>query len=223
MTMTVFGAERRTIGRALLLQSLRAEQTMGMPAETQRWTADEVRSMQDESRPWPRYELIDGELLVSPAPSWYHQRAVGRLWRALDDYVRAHRLGEALMSPADIELEPERITQPDVFVVPESERRRPPRWADVRHLLVAAEVLSPSTARFDRVKKRRYYQRRGVPEYWVVDLDARVFERWRPGDERPEFIDEGMTWHAAGAPEPFVLDLRSYFAGVYDEAPDAPP
>ena len=48
MTMTVFGAERRTIGRALLLQSLRAEQTMGMPAETQRWTADEVRSMQDE-------------------------------------------------------------------------------------------------------------------------------------------------------------------------------
>jgi Uma2 family endonuclease len=110
-----------------------------------------------------------------------------------------------------------RITQPDVFVVPPTDGRRPPRWRDVRHLLVAAEVLSPSTARHDRVTKRHYYQGQGVPEYWIADVDARIVERWHPGDERPELVESTLVWHPAGVDEPFTLDLPRYFAEVHDE------
>ena len=60
--------------------------------------------------------------------------------------------------------------------------------------LLAVEVLSPSTARADRTVKRRLYQRAGVPEYWIVDLEARLVERWRPADERPEVLTDTLTW-----------------------------
>ena len=58
------------------------------------------------------------------------------------------------------------------------------------------EILSPSSARHDRFTKRRRYQRTGVSEYWVVDLDARAVERWRPGDARPEVLDEVLIWNS---------------------------
>ena len=87
--------------RAPLRPNFAAEQTMSMPASTRRWTVDEVRAMQDEERPWPRYELIDGELLVTPAPRRVHQRAVLELFRLLDPFVTAHRLGVVELSPSD--------------------------------------------------------------------------------------------------------------------------
>ena len=80
-------------------------------------------------------------------------------------------------------------------------------------------LLNP--ARADRVQKRRLYQRAGVPEYWMVDLDARVIERWRPDDERPELLDERLTWHPGGAGEPLVLDLPAFFAKVHREGEPA--
>ena len=82
-------------------------------------------------------------------------------------------------------------------------------------LLLAAEVISPSSARGDRVDKREAYQRNGVPEYWIVDAAARVVERWHPSDERPEIISDRLIWTPAGATEPFVLDLVAYFAEVF--------
>lgn len=87
----------------------------------------------------------------------------------------------------------------------------------VRALLLAAEVLSPSSARHDRVTKRGFFARVQVPEYWIVDIDARVFERWRPGDERAEQVDEWLTWMPASAAEPFTLELPAYFARVHGE------
>jgi Uma2 family endonuclease len=60
-------------------------------------------------------------------------------------------------------------------------------------LLLAVEVLSPSTARYDRLTKRRFYQQQGV-EYWIVDLDARIVERWLPGSDRPEILAEHLAW-----------------------------
>ena len=94
----------------------RAEHHMGMPAEKiRRWTTAEVRELMDESRAWPRYELIDGQLIVSPAPNWTHQWAVARLWNRLDDYLARESVGIPMMSPSDIELEEGHITQPDVW------------------------------------------------------------------------------------------------------------
>jgi Uma2 family endonuclease len=195
---------------------------MGMPAETHSWTAAEVRDLQDESRPWPRYELIAGELLVTPAPRGAHQRAVGPLYAALAAYVEGERLGEAVMSPADLELEPGNITQPDVFVVPSNEGPLWREWPDVHSLLLAVEVISPSNAQVDRSTKRHYYQRVGVPEYWVVDLDSRMIERWTPGDDRPEVVRGALAWKPAGAREAFSLDLPAFFARVHRDATNLP-
>jgi Uma2 family endonuclease len=204
------------MGYGPLRHTLGAEHHMGMPAEkVRRWTTAEVRDLMDESRPWPRYELIDGQLIVTPAPGWTHQWAVARLWRVLDDYLSREPVGVPMMSPSDLELEEGHITQPDVFVVPISGGRHPKAWPEVKTLLVAVEVLSPSNARYDRVDKRKFFQRVAVPEYWVVDLDARVFERWAPSDARPEVIDGTLTWQPLGASTSFVLELPRYFAEVH--------
>jgi Uma2 family endonuclease len=92
---------------------------MSMPAAQRHWTAREVRELiADSPLQTPRYELVDGELLVTPSPTARHQRAIHRLWRALDAYLERNPIGEIWASPFDVELEPHTITQPDLFVIP---------------------------------------------------------------------------------------------------------
>jgi Uma2 family endonuclease len=186
---------------------------MGMPAQQTEWTAEMARALPDDGK---RYEVLDGELFVTPAPSLRHQEAVGRLFARLDPYVRAHTLGIALVSPADTEFSPLRLVQPDVFVARMTTRGRPREWSDISSLLLAIEVVSPSTARADRMRKRQVYQTEGVPEYWIVDLDARVVERWRPADERPEIVSEILVWHPEPTAPPLSIDLATLFAEVLD-------
>jgi Uma2 family endonuclease len=76
------------------------------------------------------------------------------------------------------------------------------------------EVLSPSTIRTDRGEKRDLYQRKGVPEYWIVDVDARAIERHRPDAATPETLTEWMEWKPDRFVDPLVIDLRDYFARV---------
>ena len=64
----------------------------------------------------------------------------------------------------------------------------------------------------DRTVKRRRYQREGVPEYWIVDGDARIVERWRPEDERPEVHSERLDWKPDPSAEPLIIDLPGLFA-----------
>lgn len=128
--------------RAPLRRHFAAEQTISMPASTRRWTVDEVRAMQHEENPWPRYELIDGELLVTPAPRRVHQRAVLELFRLLDPFVTAHGLGVVELSPSDIELAPGTIVQPDLFVSPLIAGRPPLHWPETTALVLAAEVIA---------------------------------------------------------------------------------
>jgi Uma2 family endonuclease len=216
--MTVGSACRAIVWRDSLPPILRAEQIMAMPAEVgRRWTAREVRQLIEENPlVTPRYELVDGELLVTPSPRLPHQLALGVLFVALSAYVDERKLGRVVQSPSDIELEPETITQPDVFVVPMDELRRAMKESlPIRKLLLAIEVLSPSSSRHDRVRKRPLYQRH-VPEYWIVDLDARLVERWRPNDARPEILTETLSWHPDGATTALTIDLSAYFESVFD-------
>ena len=185
---------------------------MGMPAQQTEWTAEMARALPDDGK---RYEVLDGELFVSPAPSWDHQRVVAQLLLLLSPHVEAHGLGWAMISPADIEFSPRRLLQPDLFVVPASERR-PRDWRDVKALLLAVEVVSPSTARADRLRKRVIYQQQRVPEYWIIDPDARVVERWRPDDERPEILTEVLRWQPREDVMPLYIDLVAFFASALD-------
>jgi Uma2 family endonuclease len=190
---------------------------MGMPRVHRRWTAEDVRQLMDESRPWPRYELLDGELVVTPAPGVSHQVAVGELFAALHSYLEREPVGMALASPADLQLLPEQIVQPDVFVVPfrsVADAERSASWKDIQALLLAVEVVSPSSARTDRVEKRDHYLDAGVPEYWVVDLEGRAVERWVRGRERPEVVRGELAWTPAGTETAFAIDLPGFFAKV---------
>ena len=180
-----------------------------------RWTAYEVRALMEASPThWPRYEAIDGELIVTPAPRLAHQEMLELLRDALKPYVARYALGRVLGSPADLELEKDNIIQPDLFVVPAS-LSHAREWAEVTTLLLAIEVLSSSSRTRDRVIKRRFLQRVAVPEYWVVDLSRRVVERWRPSDRRPEVLATSLVWHPPGPNEPLTIDLASLFAVVY--------
>jgi Uma2 family endonuclease len=163
-----------------------------------------------------RHELLDGVHVVSPAPRPRHQIALGNLWSHLLEVIRGRTDVYAFTSPADIVLGPKTLVQPDLFVVHRTPGQRLERWADVGVPLLAIEILSPTTAPRDRGAKRRIYQRAGVTEYWIVDLDARLIERWRPEDTRPEVADETLPWTLPGGASG-RLDVRQLFLDIWEE------
>lgn len=188
---------------------------MAMPAvQSRRWTAAEVRALPDE--PGKRYECVDGVLIVSPGPRFPHQRAVRALLRLLDAYVVDGRVGDLLMGPGEVELDEYTLVQPDLFVLPLIDGRLPTGPEESAHPLLLVEVLSPSTARYDRGVKRDRYQRAGA-EYWVVDVDSRVVERWLPGAAGPEILRDELRWQPAGAAAPLVVALAPLFAEAHGE------
>lgn len=172
------------------------------------WTADMVRALPDDGN---RYETVHGELLVTPAPRGGHQVLVTRIATALANYLDHEPVGTSLVSPADVSWgRRDVLVQPDVFVMPG--RAGPSlEWADVRALLLAIEVLSPSSLRADRFTKRRLYQERAVPLYWIVDAGERQVEVWTADVEFPLLERERLVWHPAGAAQPFALPLADLF------------
>ena len=187
---------------------------MGMPAIPHSVTTlDEFFALpEDKSR---RHELLDGVYVVSPNPTLRHQQAIMVLY---------HRLLPALVNDpdlllypvgGDIVLGPRTVVQPDLFLIPKP-GSLDVHWRDVALPWLAVEVLSPGTAGRDRGIKRRLYQQAGVTEYWIVDLDSRMVERWRPGDERPEILHEALTWQVSESAAPFELDLAAFFVEVLD-------
>jgi Uma2 family endonuclease len=189
---------------------------MAMPALAPRlWTAAEVQALPDD--PSHRYECVDGELLMSPTPRMVHQSAVFVLAMLLEGLVRPRGLGAVFVAPSEWVLDPRTLVQPDIHVVALADGHRPRTDEERGHPLLFVEVLSPSTARFDRVVKRGRYQRADI-EYWIVDLDSRLVERWLPGDERPSIHAEQLAWQPGGASEPFMIELEPYFTEVLGPA-----
>jgi Uma2 family endonuclease len=187
---------------------------MRMPTLKRRWSADDLEDLPDDGQ---RYEVIDGELFVTPAPSLPHQRAIFELARLLADYVQAEGIGDMIIAPADVRFSDVRSVQPDLFVMPLVDGRRPRRFEDAGRLLLAVEVLSPSTARADRVNKRTLFRDEGVAEYWIVDLDARTIERSTPADSRIDVLADRVEWRPEGAASSLTVDLLEYFARVLND------
>jgi Uma2 family endonuclease len=175
------------------------------------YTADMVRALPDDAN---RYEVVHGELLVTPAPRAWHQELVGRLFFALRAYVDVAVADlHVFASPADISWSDDTLVQPDVFVVPRSEARTLD-WGQVRELRLAAEVLSPSSTRADRFTKRRLYQERRVGVYWVVDGDERFVEVWTPDASLPTIERERLVWRPGGTQRVFTLRLEELFRPI---------
>jgi Uma2 family endonuclease len=162
---------------------------MGMPAAHPVSTIDELLALPDDGL---RHELLDGEHVVTQAPTVLHQLVLSRLNVRLIE-IFANTGFVVLWSPADIRFGPTTLVQPDLFVVAEPTDASRASWQEIGVPLVAVEVLSPSTATRDRGKKRRIYLGSGVEEYWIVDPGARLIERWRRGDERPEIVHDRLA------------------------------
>lgn len=145
---------------------------VGMPVlpQSRPLTADDLATVPDDGH---RYELVDGTLIVTPAPSTRHQRAVARLLKALLDAAPEHL--EVLAAPYDVRLADDTVLQPDVLVC---------RRADLTEEnlptapLLAVEVLSPSTRLVDLNLKHGRYEAAGCPSYWVVDPDEPSLRAW---------------------------------------------
>lgn len=184
---------------------------MGMPETVRRWTAAMVREL-----PWDdgnRYEVVHGVLLVTPSPRPAHQFVLEELRYRLGLYLRSFESGAYLLSsPADISWDDDTLVQPDLFVFPRSEWTG--RWADIKTLLLAVEVLSPSTRRADRFIKRRLYQKQQVATYWVVDANARAVEVWHPGDESPEKVAGTLRWQVAPEAPTMEISLSEVFSDL---------
>jgi Uma2 family endonuclease len=139
-------------------------------------TYQDYAALPDDGR---RYEVHDGELLVTPTPSPQHQRCAASLFRVLDTHVRAHGLGEVLFAPLDVILSDTTIVQPDlVYLATDCLAAISRRGIEGPPTLVV-EILSPSTTAIDRETKHRLYARHRVPFYWIVDPDARLIHAYR--------------------------------------------
>jgi len=116
-----------------------------------------------------RYELINGEVFVTPSPSEKHQRVAGRLFLSMATHVEENKLGRVYFAPFDVVLSEKHAVQPDIIFVSAARMGiiGPEYIVGPPDLLV--EILSPQRVAFDRVTKFAQYAHFGVGEYWIVD------------------------------------------------------
>jgi Uma2 family endonuclease len=153
---------------------------MGANRTKQRWTYAEFARLPSDTG--ERFEIIDGELQVTPSPSTRHQRVVTDLVLAVGTFVREHDLGEFYTGPVDVLFQEGDYLAPDaVFVRSDRPELLSDRGIEGAPDLVV-EVLSPSTLMRDRGTKFERYRHFGVGEYWIVDPEARSIEVWRTAD-----------------------------------------
>ena len=161
-----------------------------------------------------RHEIIDGVHYVTPSPGSPHQLVLGELYVLLRAYVRREPVGWLLLSPWDVDLGNDTVVEPDIVVVPRTGPRPPHAGTPGVVPLLAIEIISPSSVSRDRIVKRRRYQRAAIAEYWIVDPNSRLIERWMAADERPEIITEMLRWSPAGSNAALEVDVTSLFADL---------
>jgi Uma2 family endonuclease len=176
-----------------------------------RWTYEEFARLPEGDG--NRYEIIAGELYVTPSPRPLHQRVVTGLTVALENHVRAHALGKVYVGPIDVLFAEGDYMAPDIVYVREGRSGVVSQRGVESAPDLIVEVLSPSTASRDRILKRERYQHFGVPEYWVVDPVAREILVYRASGDlsRPEVSRERLTWRPAHDAPALELDLSALF------------
>ncbi len=184
--------------------------TMVMPLPVPRLTIDMLDELPDDGT---RYELLDGSLLVTPAPSNAHQVVATRLATMLsvaleDSGARVVAVG-AIQRGNDTQLQPDVLVYPSVF---------PPsaQWREIQRWWPAVEVISPSSRLYDREVKRGAYLALGVDEYWIVDPADCSVETWSRNRADALRVTEKLVWRPPSINRDVVIDLHALFAEVCD-------
>jgi Uma2 family endonuclease len=144
-----------------------------------RWTSADLDLFPDDGK---RYEIIDGDLIVTRAPRWSHQRVTGRLFSALDGWSQTTRLGEAAINPGIIFTDEDNVI-PDVVWA--SNERLDALMDEAEHLTGAPELvvevlsLGKKDEQRDRQLKLKLYSQQGVQEYWIVDNTLQQVQVYR--------------------------------------------
>jgi len=179
--------------------------------ETQPMTYDDYCLLPDDGK---RYQVIEGELFVSPAPRTTHQDIILQLGALLYTYVKAHNLGKVYVAPTDVLLAPTTVVQPDILfirrenmeVITELNIQGPPD--------LCIEILSPGTESVDRERKMAVYARYGVAEYWIINPLRQIVSIYGRDDDG--FVLKGEATEddtvASDVVAGFQTSARSIFA-----------
>lgn len=176
-----------------------------MPVQTKVWTLEELHSLPDDGN---KYELVHGELFVTPPPAVVHEEIGARLTRILVPFVIANGLGSVYHPRAVMQVEGSEV-EPDLMVRlphpnPES------GWEAWPAPLLVVEIVSPSTRRRDREQKKSFYRDAGVAEYWIVDPERRNVTVVRHGaEDRVE--GERLEWRPAGCEAVLTMSADDIF------------
>jgi Uma2 family endonuclease len=163
------------------------EKSRPLPAR-RLWTYDElVAELPETNQP---SELWEGELIMSPAPSFYHQEIAFRLQRALYDWVAARKLGKVVGAPIDMVLSEHRVTQPDVAFI-STDRLHIVERAIMGSADLVVEIISLGGRNRDRIEKRDLYEQYGVKEYWIIDPESETVDVLSLEGGRYELVTRG--------------------------------
>jgi Uma2 family endonuclease len=185
---------------------------MGMALPVPQFTIEMLDDFPDDGN---RYELLEGMLLVTPAPSLTHQIVVTRLATILSHAVgvreKAHVVAVGALQRGD-----KTQLQPDILVFPAA---FPPakHWRTVQGWWLAVEVMSPSSRVYDRLVKRDAYLALGVEEYWVVDIRDRSIEVWKRGSAGSERAVKSLSWRPSALGAGIVVNLDEVFGDVAED------
>lgn len=179
-------------------------------AQTKVWTLEDLHSLPDDGN---TYELLHGELFVTPAPTFDHETIIARLNALLVPFVMKHGLGYVYIGNSVINKNESELL-PDLLI----RKPAPPKteWKSAPVPILVVEVLSPSTRRRDREYKPPFYlDEVGVPEYWIVDGDAREISVLRAGAETRVSRDR-LIWSPPGVEAKLDIDLVEVFGSFLD-------
>lgn len=139
---------------------------------SKKWTVEDYLQLEEEIK----CEILDGELIITPAPLITHQKTVGLLYQKLVAFVNLHQAGELFFAPVDVYFDQENVYQPDLVFVstPRTSIIQEKGIMDTPDLIV--EVISPSNSYIDRYTKKTKYEQFGVKEYWIVDPANQTLE-----------------------------------------------
>jgi Uma2 family endonuclease len=173
---------------------------MHMATKLKRWTLEEVHSLPDDGN---KYELIRGQLFVTPPPAPEHEAVAARLTHKLVPYVDAQRLGMVYHPRAVIQFEGSEV-EPDMMVRQMLKKRI--KWDRQPVPILVVEILSPYTRRRDQTDKRSLYMDAGVDEYWIVDPEQRTIRSIRRDGADIVNVDT-LAWNPAGATQPLLISV----------------
>ncbi len=197
---------RPIVVHALATRAAEAYDAMAMSNRIESWTLADLHRLPEDGN---RYELVRGDLFVTPPPSVAHQEIVDVLASLLHPYVMRHALGRLRFPRSVVRMGSDSEVEPDLMVRPVT-ARLPASWDTTPLPILVVEVTSATTRRRDRVEKRELYLRAGIPEYWIVDRERRSIRVVRPGADDVE-TSAVLEWRPLGETEPLTLDVAELF------------